>query len=262
MGWYDTLSNARRRVLHERVAQFLKADDEANWGALAMHFDRAGRASEAVEYSLLAADFAEQSGAFPEAIMHLSIARRNEADGERASEILWRLGHLHYLRQELATAAPILGLACEGMRAAGRTSEAWEAELEQMDCLLRLNPALTTDLLARLQEMESTLSEEGESEAYAKALEIEVRALHRKGDAPPIRAKLDEAGALSKVGTPLARCRVHCTSVFHQFYGVPELALASAYEAMKLAEAHDLVTEKLTTWSPRSPLPSIGLSWS
>ena len=131
---YDTLSTARRRMLHEQVAQSLKVDDEANWGALAMHFDRAGKATEAVKYSLLAARFAEQSGAIPEAIIHLSIAQRNEANGESRSEILWRLGHLHYLRQDLATAAPILGLSSEGLRAAGRRGKAWEADLERMDC--------------------------------------------------------------------------------------------------------------------------------
>ena len=241
---YDSLSTMRRQMLHEQVARFLRTDDEANWGALAMHFDRAGKATEAVEYSLLAAGFAEQSGAIPEAIMHLSIARRNEADGKLGSEILWRLGHLHYLRQDLATAAPILGLACEGLRAAGRRSEAWEAELEQMDCLLRLNPALTTDLLARLHEMESTLRAEGESEAYAKALDVEVHALDRKCDALAIRVKLDEADALSRAGTPLARCRAHGTLALHQLYGVPESALASARKAIELAEAHDLVSER------------------
>ncbi len=241
---YDSLGPARRRMLHERVAQSLGADDEANWGTLAMHLDRAGIAPEAVKYSLLAAGFAEQSGAFPEAIIHLSIARRNEADGALASEILWRLGHLHYLRQDLATAAPILALACEGLRAAGHASKAWEAELEQMDCLLCLNPALTPDLLARLHEMESTLSAEGESEAYAKALDIEVLALERKDDALAIRTKLDEADALSRVGTPRARCRAHCVLTLHQLYGVPELALASARKAVQLAEAHDFVRER------------------
>ena len=241
---YDSLSTARRQTLHEQVARFLSADDEANWGALAMHFDRAGQATEAVKYSLLAAGFAEQSGAIPEAIIHLSIARRNETGGEFASEILWRLGHLHYLRQDLATAAPILGLACEGLRAAGRRSEAWEAELEQMDCLLRLNPALMTDLLDRLHEMESTLSSEGESEAYAKALDIELHALDRKSDALAIRAKLKEADALSRVGTTRAQCRAHCTLALHQLYGVPELALVSARKAVELAEARDLVSER------------------
>ena len=131
---YDSLSTARRRMLHEQVAQSLKVD-EANWGALAMHFDRAGKATEAVKYSLLAAKFAEQSGAFPEAIIQLSIARRNEANVESKSEILWRLGHLHYLRQDLASAAPILGLSSEGLRAVGRRAKAWEADLEKMDCL-------------------------------------------------------------------------------------------------------------------------------
>jgi tetratricopeptide (TPR) repeat protein len=241
---YDSLSTARRQMLHEQVARFLRADDEANWGALAMHFDRAGKATEAVEYSLLAASFAEQSGAFPEAIIHLGIARRNEAEGELASEILWRLGHLHYLRQDLATAAPILGLSCEGLRTAGQASKAWEAELEQTDCLLRLNPALTTDLLARLHEMESALSAEGESEAYAKALDIEVHALDRKGDALAIRTKLEEADALSRDGTPRARCRAHCTLALHQLYGIPELAPASARKAVELAEAHDFVAER------------------
>ena len=241
---YDSLSTARRRMLHERVAQSLKADDEANWGALAMHFDRAGRAREAVKYSMLPAGFAERSGAIPEAIIHLSIARRNEANVESRSDILWRLGHLHYLRQDLAAAAPILGLSCEGLRAAGRRGTAWEADLEQMDCLLRLNPGLTADLLSRLHEMEATLGTEGESEAYAKALDIEVHALDRKGDALAIRAKLEEAVDLTRSGTPRARCRAHCTLALHQLYGVPELALASARKAVVLAEAHDLVAER------------------
>jgi DNA-binding SARP family transcriptional activator/tetratricopeptide (TPR) repeat protein len=241
---YDSLSTARRRMLHEQVAHSLKADEEANWGALAMHFDKAGKATEAGKYSLLAAGFAERSGAIPEAIIHLSIARRNEANGELASDILWRLGHLHYLRQDLTTAAPILGLSCEGLRTAGRRGKAWEAELEQMDCLLRLNPGLTADLLARLHEMETTLRTEGESEAYAKALDIEVRALDRKGDVQAIRAKLEEADALSKVGTLRAQFRAHCTLALHQLYGMPELALESARKAVKLAEAHDLVAER------------------
>ena len=188
---------------------------------------------------MLAADFAQRSGAIPEAIKHLSIARRNEANVEARSDILWRLGHLHYLRQDLATAAPILGLSCEGLRAAGRRGRAWEAELEEMDCLLRLNPGLTADLLARLHEMETTLRSEGESEAYAKALDIEVHALDRKGDVQAIRAKLEEADALSRVGTPRAQCRAHCTLTFHQLYGVPELALASARKAVELAKVHD-----------------------
>ena len=76
-----------------------------------MHFDRAGKATEAVKYSLLAARFAEQSGAIPEAIIQLSIAQRNDAKGESRIEVLCRWGHLHYLRQDLATAAPILGLS-------------------------------------------------------------------------------------------------------------------------------------------------------
>jgi tetratricopeptide (TPR) repeat protein len=92
--------------------------------------------------------------------------------------------------------------------------------------------------------MESTLSAEGESEAYAKALEIELRALHRRGDVPAIRAKLDEADALSQVGTPLAQCRAHCTSVLHQFFGVPKSALASTRRAVELAEAHDFMAER------------------
>ena len=113
-----------------------------------------------------------------------------------------------------------------------------------MDCLLRLNPSLMTDLLVSLHEMESTLSAERESEAYAKALEIELRALHRKGDVTAIQAKLEEADALSRVGTPLAQCRAHCTSVFHQFFGVPESALASTRKAVELAEAHNFVAER------------------
>ena len=113
-----------------------------------------------------------------------------------------------------------------------------------MDCLLRLNPGLTTDLLARLHEMESTLGAEGESESYAKALDIEVHALERKDDAVAIRAKLQEADALSEVGTPRAQCRAHCTLALHQLYGAPELALVSARKAVELVEAHDFVAER------------------
>ena len=49
---------------------------------------------------------------------------------------------------------------------------------------------------------------------------------------------------MSRVGTPRAQCKAHCTLVFHQLYGVPELALASAHKAIELAEAHDLGIER------------------
>ena len=241
---YDRIGPARRCELHERVAQsFARSEGDGMDGAVALHFDRSGNSAEAVRFALRAADRAEQSGAVPETIKNLSIARRHEQRPDAAREILCRLGHLHYLHQDLEQAAAILGLASDQLKEAGQNDRAWEAQLEQTDCLLRLNPSLVPDLLDRLVAMRASFQTASATEAYAKALDIEVHALDRVGDTAGIRTRLEEAEAVLRIGTPLARCRAHCTMALHQLHGNAALALNSARQAVELAEASELVTE-------------------
>jgi len=208
-----------------------------------MHYDRSGNASDAVKYSLLAADYAERSGAIPEAIQHLTIARRNEARPDHSQEILLRLGHLHYLHQNLRAAAGILGLASDKLRASGDDRRGWEAELEQVDCLLRLSPSLVPNLLGRLREMKSSLLAQALYEAYARALDIEIHALDRQSDVAGVQACFAEADLVARIGSPRARCMAHCTLAMHQLYGIPRRALISARKAVSLAETHHLDSE-------------------
>jgi DNA-binding SARP family transcriptional activator len=72
---YDTLSPARRRWLHGRVAQALTASNEAGpvypAGRIAFHHEAAGQATQAFNYHRQAAGTAWQVYAFGEAVFHL-----------------------------------------------------------------------------------------------------------------------------------------------------------------------------------------------
>lgn len=72
---YDTLSPARRRWLHGRVAQALVASNSAKplypAGRIAFHYEAAGQATQAFDYHRQAARSAWQVYAFGEAVFHL-----------------------------------------------------------------------------------------------------------------------------------------------------------------------------------------------
>ncbi|MFH1763237.1 MAG: AAA family ATPase, partial [Gemmatimonadota bacterium] len=133
---YQGLSTTRRAWLHDRVARhIIRTRKTAPTDELAVHFHHAGAGAEAKLYSTEAADRAEASGAIPEALRFLRIAREHSDDPEAVADLIGRMGHLHYLRQDLAEAAPLLELAVQRFRRQGDQARALRLEVERIDCL-------------------------------------------------------------------------------------------------------------------------------
>ncbi len=107
---YSELSRARRRVLHRRVAEALKAEFwhnlDAVTGQIAVHYDQAGQVGDAVDFYQRAANINQRLFANAEAINHLRRALSlltGPASGDQlqlhitAAVIYERLGDLLHL---------------------------------------------------------------------------------------------------------------------------------------------------------------------
>ncbi|MCK5653242.1 MAG: AAA family ATPase, partial [Gemmatimonadetes bacterium] len=133
---YGGLSESRRAWLHERVAlHLLKTEDPPPVDQLAVHFHNAGVEDQALHFSTRAADAAEISGAVPEAIRYLKIAREHAHDPEAAAEITGKLGHLHYLYLNYGEAVPLLEFASSRLRAQGCLADALRYDVERVDAI-------------------------------------------------------------------------------------------------------------------------------
>jgi tetratricopeptide (TPR) repeat protein len=99
---YRALAPKRRLQLHAEIGaaieEFHKADRRPHLAALAHHFTVVGDARKAIDYSIAAADAAEDVFAYEDALLHLRTAlkiaeRHNLGRGERAA-VLFRLGRI------------------------------------------------------------------------------------------------------------------------------------------------------------------------
>jgi DNA-binding SARP family transcriptional activator/tetratricopeptide (TPR) repeat protein len=105
---YEETGLARRRLLHQRVAQALidrqrtSATASALAGSIAQHYQLAGRLAEAAEYFYRAGEYAQSLYANAEALAHYQAAlTAGYPDAARLHE---RLGDLHTLRGEYQAA--------------------------------------------------------------------------------------------------------------------------------------------------------------
>jgi tetratricopeptide (TPR) repeat protein len=101
---YEETGLARRRVLHQRVAQALidRQRTPALAGSIAQHYQLAGRLAEAAEYFYRAGEYAQSLYANAEALAHYQAAlTAGYPDTARLHE---RLGDLHTLRGEYQAA--------------------------------------------------------------------------------------------------------------------------------------------------------------
>jgi len=133
---YQGMASSTRAWLHLGVAGHLReSSSNPPPDELAVHYHFAGAAEEALLYSREAAERAEGSGAIPEALRFLGIAREHTNAPGDVAEIIGRMGHLNYLHQNLEEAAPLLESAAGRYRRQKRDAEALEAELERVDSL-------------------------------------------------------------------------------------------------------------------------------
>jgi DNA-binding SARP family transcriptional activator/Tfp pilus assembly protein PilF len=101
---YEETGLARRRLLHQRVAQALldRPRTPASAGSIAQHYQLAGRLTEAAEYFFRAGEYARSLYANAEALAHYQAALT--AGYPDAARIHAHLGDLHTLRGEYQAA--------------------------------------------------------------------------------------------------------------------------------------------------------------
>ena len=200
---YQGLSTTRRAWLHDRVARhILRTRKTAPADELAVHFHRAGAGPEAKLYSTEAADRAEASGAIPEALRFLRIAREHSDEPEAVADLIGRMGHLHYLRQDLAEATPLLELAIQRFRRQGDQARALKLEVERIDCLAQEGMLPFTECLEELRRIKSEARVAKEWGTYTKALDVEIRRADYRGNQEAVGRALVEARECERAWRP------------------------------------------------------------
>ena len=233
---YQGLTTTRRAFLHNRVARhILRTRKAAPPDELAVHFHHAGASEEARLYSTEAADRAEASGAFPEALRFLRIAREHSDEPEAVADLIGRMGHLNYLHQNLEEAAPLLELAAQRFRRQGNQARALRSEVERIDCLAQTGRLPLTECLVELRRIKDEAQLAEQWGIYTKALDVEVHRLDYRGNQEGVRRVLVEARECADLGGPDARCRARAVLALNFLYGSPNDGLAAAREAVAIA---------------------------
>jgi len=237
---YQRMNESGKAWLHERIARALQMEDhQPPPDELAVHFHAAGASEEALRYALDAAGRAEESGATPEALRFLTIAREHTSAPEKVSQVLGRMGHLNYLHQNMREAAPLLENAAKRLRAQQDYGLALGYEVERVEALsksglLPIHECL--DELSRIKEETAALEE---WEVLTRALDAEAHIFDQLGSINRARATIREAEQLTGVSSPKARCRAQAIIALNLYFGDPEDGLAAAKKAVKTAMETD-----------------------
>ncbi len=237
---YQQLAEPRRAWLHNRVADHIlgnRADPPPD--ELALHFHLAGDGARAKSYAMDAAGRAESAGAIAEALRFLRIARERTDDPDEIAELVWRIGHLNYLHQNLEEAAPLLELAAQRLRRHGREEDALRAEIERIDSLAQRGLLPLTECLEELQRVKGEAAASQRWEIHHKALDAEAHQLDRLGDLDGVRSVLDQARQLVNVGTARARCKASTLLALNIYFGSAIEGLHAAREAVALGKTLD-----------------------
>jgi len=233
---YQSLSASRKAWLHLRVARLLQASTGSPPAdELAIHFHHAGAADQARDFAREAAERAEISGAIPEALRFLGIARGHTDDPEAVAEIVGRMGHLNYLHQNLEEAAPLLETAAQRFRRQGKDAEALEAELERVDSLQQTDRLPSRECLDELERIKREAKDRGLWETFMKALDVAIHLLDRLGDVDSVQQALEEARHHSNKGGPKAKCRARSILALNLHFGSPSEGLLAARQAVDMA---------------------------
>lgn len=239
---YRELSEAHRAVLHDRLAEHIRANrGEEAANELATHLDRAGRSDLSAAYGWTAAGRAFARGAVAEAAHFYELVTRNERNEERRADATAMLATSLHLNRDMNRANPALELAATRLRAAGMTQKARRMDIRRVEGLAEVGDTPVNELVERLAAIKGECREASDWEGVALALDTEVQLLQ-------LAERLDEVRDLySEFERVLAVGKREATAIAHQGLAVglllqdPDAALRSAKIAVKLAEndGHD-----------------------
>ncbi|MBW1897394.1 MAG: hypothetical protein JRI47_10120, partial [Deltaproteobacteria bacterium] len=233
---YQGLTESRRTWLHDQIARhILRSRKPVPTDELAVHFHQAGASKEARQFAVESAGRAEASGAIPEALRFLRNARQPSSDPEAVADLIGKMGHLHYLHQNLEEAAPLLELAAQRFRRQGKQDRALEAEVERIDCMAQRSLLPIPECLEELQRGKTEAQHADLWGTYTKALDVEVHWLDHSGNREGVERVLAEAQECSDRGGPDAQCRARAILALNVSYGSPKKGIIAAREAVEIA---------------------------
>jgi DNA-binding SARP family transcriptional activator/tetratricopeptide (TPR) repeat protein len=233
---YQGLPASSRAWLHESLGTYLQAaSGDALSDELAIHFHFAGVSAKALRFAMEAANRAEASGAIPEALRFLGIAREHTDDPQEVAGIIWRMGKLNYLRRNLEEAAPLLEVAAQRFRRQGLRAEALEAEVKGVDCLGQTDRLPPRDCDEELERIKQEAKEGGHWVTFMEALDVEIHLFDRLGNADGAQRVLKEAEGYAARGNEEAQSHAHSVLALKVCFGDAEEGLHAARQAVRAA---------------------------
>ena len=235
---YQTLSPARRSMLHASMAELIRSrSEDPPLERVALHYFRAGDHELAHLYALEAVAAADSKTA-AERQRVLSFAYDVSKGGRRAP-VAARLARLKYRSLELGAALRLSREALEDASALS-LSESLTVRLIEADSrnLLGIDPADTT--LEKLADIEKEARGDGEERCLSAILDTTRRLIFRSGD----HSRLDELatgiGQLEDASDEVARCRSLGAMARVAAHTDPLAGLANAEAAARLAKQRGL----------------------
>ena len=206
---YQELSEARRAVLHRRMALFLSDRDDPPVDELAAHLDRAGDAEGASTYGWLAGERCLARGTVAEAAHFYELTARNEVDPARVADATAWQGIAHHLGRDMARAAPVLELASAMLRAVGDGERARRLDIRRVEALGEDGGAEAADLIARLRTIKDEAEGVRDWEAVALALDGELKASLFREKLDRVHQIAGELESLLERGTEYAQAAIN-----------------------------------------------------
>lgn len=233
---YRSLSEPRRALMHQAVADQLRADsgDELA-GELAVHYERAGENRLAAELGWIAAERAMESGAMAEAAHFYSVAMENTADPMRRAEATAAAARALHLARDMTRANALLELGATRLREVRRTTEARRLDILRVEALAEMALVPLAELGRRLDDIKAEAHQHEDWEALALALDAELHLLHRGGDLDGILQTFHEMRRVVSSGYPEAMQIAYGGLALGVLFGDPEEALHAAREAVRIA---------------------------
>ncbi len=231
---YQTLSPARRSMLHASMAELIRSrSEDPPLERVALHYFRAGDDGLAYLYAMEAVAAADsKTAAERQQVLKLAY---DVSKGAPRAPVAARLARLKYRSRELHAALRLSREALEDASALS-LSESLTVRLIEADSrnLLAMDPVETT--LDQLANMEQEARDGGEERCLAAILDTTRQLIVRSGEHSRLGELAVRIGQLEEASDEVARCRILGAIARVTAITDPLAALGQAGEAVQLAK--------------------------
>lgn len=232
---YTGLPRSHAALLHRRIAEMLRGrEGEVRVGELAVHYDMAGDAADAFRFALTAADRAEASGALPEAVRFVRVARRHAATTLLSARLTAREGRILLQLGDLQAAVAVLPIAEDSLRREGLAAEALSCAILRLSAsseLGVLDPSICAEQLNQLMREAEQLSQ---WDLFLRVVEAKMKVLERAGDATELRRTVRAIDRIPSNSPSEVLCAAHSLRALDVLFGGSS-RWEPAWQALQLA---------------------------